>query len=167
MVLRFIYTLFIGILVALFIGLGISTFYEKPKEPEYPVSLKYPQPAMERETPASVSPQIQQEQEAYDKRWKAHSEKLEVYNRNVAIIALVAAIIVLAVSLVLVQNLLLISDGLLLGGVFTLLYALVRSFETRNSKFEFIVVTIGLAVSLFLGYWKFIRTTKVKQSKRR
>jgi hypothetical protein len=167
MVLRFIYTLFIGILLALFIGLGISAFYEKPKEPEYPNSIKYARPIEPAVSPDSTySAKMLKEQEEYDKRWKDYNKIQETYNRNVSIIALTSAIVVLIISLTLVHNLLLISDGLLLGGVFTLLYSVGRSFQTQDTKFEFIVVSIGLVIALLLGYKKFIQPTTNLKKKR-
>jgi hypothetical protein len=39
----FIYTLLIGAAVALFVGLGIWTFYSGPKMPTYP---EYPNPSL-------------------------------------------------------------------------------------------------------------------------
>lgn len=156
MVLRFIYTIFIGILLSLFIGLGISTFYEKPKEPT-PVDYRYTKPLLPQEMDSSYSAKMEQGQIEQNKRWEAYSKQMETYTRNVSIISLAAAIIVLIISLALFQNLLLISDGLLLGGVFTLLYSVFRSFETKDSKFQFIVVTIGLIIALVLGYKKFIQ----------
>jgi hypothetical protein len=166
MALRAFYTLFIGILIALFVGLGISTFYERPKPPEYketPYARTLP---VDYEKDGTTSAQMQKEQAAYDKKWQEYTKKNEVYNRDVSIIALVSSIIILVISLTLVQNLLLISDGLLLGGVFTLIYSLFRSFETRDSKFEFIVVSIGLAIALALGYKKFIKSTSKPKKKK-
>ncbi len=164
MVLKAIYTIFIGILIAIFVGLGISTFYEKPVSPEYPTRLKY-QPLPQENMPASAAADQQKEQAAYDIQWKAYEKSMEIYNRNASIIALTSAIIILVISLTLVHNLLLISDGLLLGGVFTLLYSLFRSFQTNDSKFEFIVVSIGLAIALMLGYKKFIKTSTKSKKK--
>jgi hypothetical protein len=164
MVLRFIYTLFIGILLSLFIGLGISTFYEKPKEPT-PVAYPYTKPLPPQEMDSSYSAKMEQEQIEQNKRWEAYSKQMEVYNRNVSMISITAAIIILIISLTLVHNLLLISDGLLLGGVFTLLYSIFRSFETKDSKFQFIIVSVGLIIALVLGYKKFIQPTVQPQKK--
>ena len=161
MVLKSIYTLFIGVLVALFIGLGIAAFYVQPKMPEYPASLKYSTPIGSPQN-ASVSADFQQNQEKYDNQLKDFDNKSQVYNRTVSVIALAAAILILILSLTLVKNLYLISDGLLLGGVFTLLYSIVRGFNSNDDKFRFVVVSIGLIVSLVLGYIKFIRTAEKK-----
>jgi len=37
MVIKTIYTLFLALLIALFVGLGIDSFYPKPVRPEYPM----------------------------------------------------------------------------------------------------------------------------------
>ena len=36
----------------------------------------------------------------------------------------------------------------------------IRGFGAGNEMFRFIVVSIGLAVAIFLGYWRFVKTTK-------
>lgn len=163
MVLRAIYTLFIGILLALFVGLGIAAFYEKPKQPEYLTTPPVTKPIMPGSTDsAQLQMEEQKHQEEYNKQWKAYQEKEQNYSKNVSIISLVAAIIILIISLTLFKNLLLISDGLLLGGVFTLMYSIVRGFETDNNKFRFIIVSIGLIISLILGYIKFIKPASKK-----
>lgn len=165
MILKFIYTLFIGILLALFVGFGIAAFYEEPKYPEPPVSLKYPAPYPETKD-SSFSAQIIRDQIKQEKIQKEFDKKIQLYNRNVSVIGLVAAIIFLVISLLLVKNLLLISDGLLLGGVFTLLYSIGRGFASQDSKFQFVTVTIGLIISLVLGYIKFIKPITHNKSER-
>lgn len=40
MVIKIIYTIFIGVLFAIFVGVGIDAFYPYPKEPDYPAELK-------------------------------------------------------------------------------------------------------------------------------
>lgn len=158
MILKIIYTVFIGILLATFVGVGIAAFYPGPTAPEAPVSVKYPRP---NETLTSTeSAQILQEQETYDKAFKVYQQEQKNYNRNVSIISLVAAFIILTVSLTLVREIQLITDGLLLGGVLSLGYSIIMGFNTGDDKFRFVVVTVGLVVSLLLGYLKFIRPEK-------
>lgn len=163
MLLKFIYTVFIGILLALFVGLGIAAFYEKPKIPDYPAPLKYTAP-INPDTPKDTtnSAKMEKEQQRYDSDFKTYQQKSEEYNRNVSILTLIASIIILVISLTIFKNLPLISDGLLLGGIFVLLYSIVRGFQSDNDKFRFIVVAIGLVIALILGYLKFIKPTKTK-----
>lgn len=157
MVLRFIYIIFIGVLLALFVGVGIAAFYKGPQPPEHPQSLRYAAPGIETEKSPTESARIQQEQEKYDQAFKAYTEESEEYNRNVSIIALIASILILVISLLLLNKIFLIADGLLLGGVLTLMYSIIRGFESGDEMFRFFVVTVGLIVALVLGYIKFIK----------
>ncbi len=162
MILKFIYTLFIGILLALFVGFGIAAFYEEPKYPEPPISLRYPSPLYLESKESTIASQPTKGQIEQEKQQKKFQKDIEVYNRNVSVIGLISAIIFLIISLLLVKNLLLISDGLLLGGVFTLLYSIGRGFASHDNKFQFIAVAIGLVISLILGYIKFIKSASKK-----
>lgn len=155
--LEIIYTFFIGILVTVFVGVGIDTFYKAPEPPETPTALKLYRQPVEVGTETTMSAELEREQIAYDRDFEAYQKEEQNYNKNVSIIALIAAIIVLVISLMLFKQLLIISDGLLLGGVFTLLYSVVRVFASGDDTVRFVVVTVGLIVALGLGYKKFIK----------
>lgn len=153
---KLIYTFFLGLLVALFIGAGIAAFYPQPKEPVYPEVLKKAEMTPE----ATETLQMKEARVKYDKEIEAFSKKIDYYNRNVSIISLVFSLVILALSLILLDKLLIISDGLLLGGVFTLAYSIIRGFSAEDEKYRFIIVTIGLLIALFLGYVKFIKPSE-------
>jgi len=158
MTLKLIYTFLIGIFLAVFVGVGIAAFYPEPKFPEAPAIIKYGSPDMIKssEQPSEVKSQI----EKFDKEEKEYQAKSKIYNRNASIIALVASIIIVIASLTLFKTILFIADGLLLGGVLTLLYSVMRGFGTDDNMFRFVVVSVGFAISLFLGYVKFIQPEK-------
>lgn len=157
MILRYIYTLFIGIFLAVFVGVGISAFYEGPKYPEMPSVLKYcSMEVKEAEQYADFKIQA----EIFDKAEKVYREQSQDYSRNVSAISVIAAVILVITSLTLLRKILLIADGILLGGVLTLLYGTIQGFQTENTKFLFIIVSVGLAISLILGYIKFIKPIK-------
>jgi len=67
-------------------------------------------------------------------------------------------------SLTFFKKILIIADGLLLGGLLTLIYSVMRGFGTEDNILRFIVVTVGLIISLFLGYVKFIRPSEKSSS---
>jgi hypothetical protein len=151
MLLKYIYTLFIGILFTGLVVAGIYAFYPRPEYPEYPEELTYP---------ARDGKDIYESTESAEKYRQNEKEFREIsqdYNRNVSIISLVAAVLALIISLTLIRNLQLISDGLLLGGVFTLLFSVGSGFESDDSKFRFIIILIGFIISLAVGYIKFVR----------
>lgn len=168
MAIKVIYTFLIGIFVAVFIGVGIAAFYPGPKYPEPPAVLKYGNVDISKDT--SQTAEVKAEIAKYDLEESAYRELSNVYNRNVSIFAIVFSILVVIASLTLFKSILVIADGLLLGGVLTLIYSVIRGFNTEDNMFRFIVVSIGLFVSLFLGYVKFIKapvdSSKSKRSKR-
>lgn len=158
MILRLIYTFFIGIFLAVFVGVGISAFYIGPKYPDQPSIIKYI--SSETLKDAKQFAEFKSEAEKFDQAEREYQTKSQLYNRNVSIVAIVASIIIVIASLTLFRTILLIADGLLLGGVLTLIYSVIRGFGTEDNLFRFIVVSIGLASSLILGYLKFIKPAK-------
>jgi len=156
MIIKIIYTIFLGILLALFVGLGIDAFYPGPREPEYPVELQVEKPTIQMDG----EDELKTVREDYTKKTNEFREKSKIYNRNVSIISLMAAIVLLILSLTYLSKIQIIADGLLLGGVFTVIYSIIRGLMSENSQFRFIVVTAGLVIALVLGYLKFIKKEK-------
>jgi len=158
MLLKYVYVVFIGVLLSLFIGVGIAAFYPGPKAPEanyYPAKNFYNTPPS-----ATEAAELRKEDMKQQKIWTDFQKETEEYNKNVSIIAVVLSVIILIISFVLSKKLLFIADGLLLGGLLTLIYSIIRSFNSRDFKFMFVVVTVGLLVAIFLGYTKFIKPAK-------
>ncbi len=170
-VLRVIYTFFVGILIGLFVGVGIAAFYPEPTYPDMPAELKVMQiPAEPQADPTTQevqkSSKLVQKQAEYDKLTRAYEQKMKIYNRNVSIIALIASIIILVISLTTFNNLEVLADGLLLGGVISLLYSVARVFGSGDDKVRFVVVSAGLAVALILGYVKFVTPSQKTPSQK-
>ena len=164
MILKFVYTLFLGILFALLVGVGIAAFYTEPTSPEYPSSLSIKQAPSTVLPVATKSAEYQKQQEKYDAEFKEFRKVQEVYNRNVSIIAVIIAVLVVVLSLTLLKQLLFIADGLLIGGVLTLIYSIVRGFDAGDAKFRFVVVVVGFIVVLTVGYIKFVKSSISSQS---
>lgn len=156
--LKFVYSLFLGLLLVIFVGFGVATFYPSPKAPEYPKAL---------ERPLGLNEEYTAEQKAaeadYQKGWEAYTEKSKDYNRIASILALGAAVVFLVVGLVLESRIGLLADGLLLGGTFTLIYSIARSFASDDPRYSFIMVSVGLVITIVLGYLKFIRPQTIKK----
>lgn len=151
---KFIYTIFLALLVALFVGLGIDAFYQGPEFPNYPLELNQIKQGCEQTAEEqAIEKDFIQAQQKYE-------EESKPYNRNVSIIALLAAIIILVLSLTLLTKIKMIADGILLGGVFTTIYSIIRGLMSDSSQFRFLIVVVGLIIALALGYIKFIRSKK-------
>lgn len=156
--LRLVYTFFLGILLAFFVGIGINTFYTPPASPKYPVELN--------NYGKDLTDEQRKLQQEFDKKQDVYFEKMKPYNRNVSIMTLVASVVFLTVSVIFEKKMKIISDGVMLGGLFTLLYSLGRGLASEDSKYVFAVVTIGLAVVLYLGFHKFVMGHKPLQTKK-
>jgi len=147
--LKYVYMVFLAILTAIFVGVSISVFYPQPEPPSYPAELTY----------ANKEPITQQTevQRVFDTKQRAWEERMKTYNRNVSIITLITAVVLVVVGTLLGNKLAVIPDGIVLGGVFTLLYSLGRGFAAQNSKYVFMVATISMIVALALGYTRFAK----------
>jgi hypothetical protein len=149
-----VYTIFLGLLLAVFVGVTVSTFYPAPKAPDYPKVLSEPA------TSTTDTAEMQQARANFDKQQDDFQKAESTYNRNVFAIVLACAIVMLIISLTFMKQIPIIADGVLLGGTITLLYAIVRSLMSDEGMVRFFAVTIGLIVALILGYIKFIHPDK-------
>lgn len=153
--LKVIYSLFLGIILAVFVGVGIATFYSAPEYPDYPESLE-----------RVDSPELTEEQKAIQHTYEGTVEYVEAelddYNRNVSVIATIVAVLFMAIGLIYAHKIDVIADGILLGGIFTLLYGLGRGLASGDEIFRFLVVTVGVAAAIGIGYWRFVKNAPAK-----
>lgn len=155
MLIKYVYIVFLGLILATFVGVGIAAFYKGPTYPETPATLKYERPYTDFQT-GTPSAEYIKEQEAFDAQSKAFQKQNDTYNRNVSMLSLGFALAMLVISLAFFKKIMVIADGLLLGGVLTLAYSIVRGFNTNDDIFRFLVVGAGLIVAMVLGYLKFV-----------
>lgn len=154
--LKFVYSFFLGLLLVVFVGMGVASFYESPKAPDYPKVLE-----TVKAGPDEYTAEQRKADDAYQEASKDYAARSEDYNRNVSMIVLGAAVILVVLGLTLHAKTDVIADGLLLGGVFTLLYSIGRSFAGQDPQYSFMVVTIGLIITVIVGYLKFIKPLAV------
>ncbi len=163
--LQTIFSFFLGLMVTAFIGVGVYTFYPPPEEAlQDELQTLYRQqediqgfkdqtqltPA-ERTKLREIQDQIR---EVEDKQ----NEGREVWGRNTSIVLIAFATLVMSVSLIRAEQLRVISNGLLLGGLFTMLYGTGWVIATGTSQARFWVMTVALLITLGLGYLKFVRS---------
>lgn len=148
--LKALYVIAIGLLFAAFIGFGVNTFYPMPKSPDCLETKMVPPSAEEKPV---------RDTDACTKNYEAFNAQQKDYSRNTSIIYLVLSIVVIAISLFGLGKIDVIGDGITLGGVFILFVSIVSAFGSASEIFRFVGVTIGLAIILFLSYWKFVRPT--------
>ena len=87
-----------------------------------------------------------------------------MWGRNTSIILITFATLVMSISLIMSDRLKVISNGLLLGGLFTMLYGTGWIIATGTSQARFFVMTAALAITLGLGYVRFVRERRDSDS---
>jgi len=163
--LQTIFSFFLGLMVLAFIGVGVNTFYPQPAD-RYQKQLQplYDKQSQIYGTKGGVEPtgaaaaelaQIQTQIDAINKKSEA---EMKSWGLNTSIILVLFATAVMGISLVRSDQLRVLSNGLLLGGLFTMLYGMGWTIASNTSGYlRFFVVVVALAVALGLGYVKFVR----------
>ena len=169
--LRTIFSFFLGLMLVAFAGVGVYTFYPPPEEfstqirelnrREEIIRDSRPADQLTEEDRAQIR-EVNQERYALQ---DALREAQRPWGRNTSIILMVTATLAMAVSLIRATQLAVISNGLLLGGVFTMLYGVGWIIATDVSKARFVVIAIALGITLALGYVRFIHSGKTAVDK--
>ncbi len=165
--LQTIFSFFLGLMVLAFVGVGVNTYLRSPSE-------KYEQ--RKRETvrrtdvlarrSSSLTPAERAEFDSLtagrDELIDREQAEVKDWARLTSIILVLCATVVLAVSLILSDQLRVISNGLLLGGLFTMLYGVGWVVFSGSSVARFWVITFALAVAVGLGWVKFVRGRRAR-----
>jgi len=161
---KLVYTLFLSLLIVTFVGVGIAAFYPAPLPPKNDLvrSVRVPEGGVEEPVLVKDEKLDQEQIELNQAEWEEYREVEQQHNRNVAIISLVLAVITITVGTFILSKFI-IADGLVLGGLFTLLYSIIRGFQSRDDIFRFIVVTVSLIITIILGQYKVVPHFKGKK----
>lgn len=161
--LQVIFSFFLGLMVTAFVGVGVYTFYPPPEErlgdqlqelyrqQEDIQGFKEQSQVTDADRAKLRTIQLQI-RELEDEQQASR----EVWGRNTSIILITFATLVMSVSLIRAEQLRVISNGLLLGGLFTMVYGIGWVIATGTSQVRFWVMTVALVITLGLGYIKFV-----------
>jgi len=162
--LQVIFSFFLGLMVTAFIGVGVYTFHSGPQREfdRQTQDLDRQEQAIRNSRPpneltAADRAEIQKLNDERNGLADASRAALEVWGRSTSIILVAFATLSMAISLVRADRLPVISNGLLLGGVFTMLYGVGWIIATDASITRFVVMSVSLATTLALGYVRFVR----------
>lgn len=161
--LQIIFSIFLGIMVMAFIGVGVYTFYPPP-DPAGQTALEELYRQQEDIQGFKAQTALTDADRAKLKDVQAQIRTLEdelkaareVWGRNTSIVLIAFATLTMAISLIRSEQLPVISNGLLLGGVFTMIYGVGWIVATGTSYARFIVMTAALVITLVLGYVRFV-----------
>jgi uncharacterized protein HemX len=162
--LQTIFSFFLGLMVLAFIGVGVNTFYQSPSDrvqqqtDEYgrqidALNVKSNGRALDATSQAKMDKLSAQQNELQ----RSIEVEMKAWARTTSIILVIFATLVMGVSLVRSEQLRVLSNGLLLGGLFTMLYGIGWVIFSGNSTARFAVMAFALAVAIGLGYLKFVR----------
>lgn len=162
--LQTLFAIFLGLMVTAFVGVGVYTFYPNPDRQfrSQIISLDRQQQAIRNSRPeTALTPddraRIQKLTDERDKLQDETRASSEKWGSRTSIILVVLATLTMALSLTVAANLPVISNGLLMGGVFTMLYGVGWVIASGTSTTRFIVMTFALLITLALGYIRFVR----------
>jgi hypothetical protein len=180
MFIRVLYCIFLGLLVALFVGWAMESWFPIPQwntvYPDYEQFSNEPPVPTTAElnllSEADKAQRIQQFdndrakyiewQQNHEERDMAFQKMVERQGTAVSVISLVIAVIVTSFSLLYSGNLFVISEGLLLGGIFTLIYSIGWTL-THAPKIAVLTVGVSLLVTLAVGFIKFAKKRPHKE----
>jgi len=162
--LQTIFSFFLGLMVLAFVGVGVNTFYPEPslrqaEEQQLWREMEAIQPKAVQggELDATALARRNAIQARLDELRAELEAAREVWARNTSIVLVAFATGVMGVSLIRSDQLRVISNGLLLGGLFIMVYGAGWVIFSGKSTARFVVITFALLVTLGLGYLKFVR----------
>ncbi|RKZ18012.1 hypothetical protein DRQ53_01755 [bacterium] len=161
---QLIFAFFLGLMVTAFIGVGVYTFHPPQVQglEDQARELRADQQVIRDAAGIDGLDQAQQDQlaslgdqliELSDKQ----RVRQENWARTTSIILIVLATLVMMISLLRADQLPVLSNGLLLGGLFTMLYGTGWIIASGDSMARFWVLAFALVVTLGLGYVRFVR----------
>jgi hypothetical protein len=130
---RFLYALIISAAVVTFIGVGINTFYQSPKYPDYSYSSD----------------------SDYKRQTDNYSKKQKSYHRNLTYMLLPLSALCVVGGIYLMRRSEVIGEGLALGGVATSIYAVINAVLSDARILRFLAVTLFLLGTLFVAQLRF------------
>lgn len=162
--LQTLFAIFLGLMVTAFVGVGVYTFYPSPNtqfrariealgRQEQVIRNSQPENAL---TPADRA-QMQKIIDERNRIQDASRASTEAWASRTSIILVAFATIAMALSLTAVAQLPVISNGLLMGGVFTMIYGVGWVIASGSSTARFAVMSVALVITLALGYLRFVR----------
>lgn len=141
-----IFSIFLGLIVTAFVGVGVYTFHPPPEEDllrQREALSRQEQDVRDSRPPEQLTAEDRERIGAINDRRNALDDQIRdarsAWGRSTSIVLIVFATIVMAVSLVRADRLLIISNGLLLGGIFTMLYGVGWIVATDTSVTRFVV----------------------------
>ena len=161
--LRTIFSFFLGLMLTAFVAVGVYTFYPPPNHFNDQIRdlTRREQAIRNARAPNELTAVDRDSLQAIERRRNELTDAAAAarvpWGRTTSIILIGFATLAMVVSLIRADQLPVISNGLLLGGLFTMLYGVGWIIATDTSIGRFLVMTVALGITLALGYARFVR----------
>lgn len=162
--LRTIFSFFLGLMLTAFVGIGVYTFHPPPERTDDArvAEIDRQQQEIRGSGPADERPEAERERLAELGRERRELEEAlrlsrRGWNLSTSIVLIVFSTLLLAGSLLRPEQLPVIANGLLLGGIFSMLYGVGWVANSESSITRFVVMTVALAITIGLGWARFSR----------
>lgn len=142
---RILYILALALLTVMTVGFGVVTFYPGPTMPEYPITApKISAPsatptAAEQQAEIDTQNRYQADQKAYTVANKAHARIELSIVTGIGVLILLAGLVAAAAPDVL-------RVGLMLGGIFTVVWGLIANANAAGSGVMFAVAALAMVI---------------------
>ncbi len=168
-VLQAIFAVFLGLMITAVVGVGVYTFHPNPgdatqaqiqalQDERYAIDgCNTGQCRSWEQLTVAEQAQIKEIEAEVSTLQRTYEEQSGQWRMSTSVILIVIATILMAVALALGDSVAVLSNGILLGGLFTMLYGVGWGLASGNSITRFVVLVVALVVSLVLGYLKFVR----------
>ena len=159
---RIIYSVAVGVFVVLTVAFGTLTFAPGPERPEFPAELRFaePRPLPEERplTPAQARPPADEDaaataaRQAYDDDIEQYREDRRTHRRRVLAAAAVLGGVLVVAGIAVAGAIDVMRIGLMLGGLFTVLWAFAYAGGDAGSGTMFVAALAVLTVLAGLSH---------------
>ncbi|MDD3480985.1 MAG: hypothetical protein PHW75_02055 [Patescibacteria group bacterium] len=150
-ILGIIYTLILAVIIAVFVGVTLNTFYPTPDYPDKDVFEN-----VEHEDREPTKAEIAED----EAQMNEYEDEMQGWSQIASVVILVSATALVALGLFMSDKMPIIPNGILLGGLFTLFYGVILGFQSNERYLIFGVTTASLVVIISAGYLKFVKPDK-------
>lgn len=166
--LQTIFSFFLGLMVVALVGVGTNTLLPSPSE-KYNEQLQglnrqiesyYSKSSGELDLTAAEQTELDALQDELIALNATVEAETRDWARTSSIILVIFATLVMSISLIRSEQLKVLSNGLLLGGIFTMVYGAGWAVFSGSSPIRLAVIAFALVVTIGLGYLKFVRGRK-------
>jgi len=141
--LKGLYVVAIAVVLVLLVIAGVEAFYPDPQYPDYP-----------ERPPAYNSSEYEEWEQEWMEAYEEYQQEAAVHDRNIFFVVLPLGAVFAVVGTFIQRRLGIFGAGLILGGLGTMIFALVP--YDLDNMLRFVGIAATLAVLVFVGYKVFL-----------